>query len=179
MLSPSQVLRIPGSPCSPSLTSLDSAALWQAQSHRKVLLGSTCPGGRSSKPWTIQPQRAGASDVSPQLPWGGWAVWSLLAPQDRKGSQHWGGGSLAPREGQAGSGLQGGKQPWLLGSGRKDVLLTRTRFLAKKGKADKNILKNSTGRVPCARTEERLGPSGLKSPMLSLPSMLQHPWGAE
>lgn len=59
------------------------------------------------------------------------------APQDRKGSHHWGGGSLAPREGQAGPGLQEGKQPWLLGSGRKDVLLTRKEviFLAEEGKS--------------------------------------------
>lgn len=98
-----------------------------------MLLGSTCPGGRCSNPKCQQPA------MSPYS-WP-WAVRSLLAPQDTKGSHHCPGDSLAPREGQAGSGLQGGKQPRLLGSDRKDVLLTRSRFFwQKKGKADKNIL---------------------------------------
>lgn len=99
----------------------------------------------------------------------------------RTGKGHTTGVGAAWHQGRdrLGQACRGENSPRLLGSGRKDVLLTRTRFLAKKGKADKNILKNSTGRGPCARTEERLGPSGSKSPMLSLPSVLQHPLGAE
>lgn len=48
--------------------------------------------------------------------------------------------------------------------------MTRSHFLAKKGKADKNILKNSAGRGTRARREKEPGPSSLKSPML-LPAL--------
>lgn len=95
------------------------------------------------------------------------------------------GGVTAPLEhrhqGSNGGGQAGGccEQAWLLGSGKKDILLTRSHFLAKKGKADKNILKNSSGRSVCARTEKEPGPSGLKGlkllPALCTPTS---PWSA-